>query len=114
MGKLTIDKDDAFVEFVCDQLDEFDIVTYKPMFGGYALYSGVLFFGIVYNGRLYFKTDTTTQLQYEEWEMEPFQSNAAQSLGSYFEVPPDALDNAQMLCTLAQEAAEIVHRASKK
>jgi DNA transformation protein len=114
MGKLTIDKDDSFVEFICDQLDDFDIVTYKPMFGGYGLYSGILFFGIVFNGRLYFKTNETTQSQYEEWEMEPFQPNATQRLKSYFEVPPEALDNSELLCRLAEEAANIVHHSSKE
>jgi len=114
MGKLTIDKDDEFVEYICDQLEEFDIVTYKPMFGGYGLYSGNLFFGIVFNGHLYFKTDDVTRVQYEGWEMEAFQSSASQTLSSYFEVPSDLLDDAKLLCELAQEAADIIHRSTRQ
>ena len=35
------------------------------MFGGYGLYAGEVFFGIVANGRLYFKTDDETRGRFE-------------------------------------------------
>ena len=104
MGKTTTRKDDTFVEFICDQLDNFAIVTYKAMFGGYGLYCGDLFFAIVFDGRLYFKTDEESQKRYEEWDSEPFQPNAKQRLKSYFEVPIEILEEAPRLVEWAEEA----------
>lgn len=104
MGKLTTRKDDSFVEFVCDQLEDFEIVTYKPMFGGYGLYCGALFFGIVFDGRLYFKTDAASRKIYESWESEPFQPNAKQTLKSYYAVPVDILEDAAQLVAWAETA----------
>ena len=104
MGRLTTNKDDTFVEYVCDQLENFEIVTYKPMFGGYGLYCGHVFFAIVFDGRLYCKTNETTRMRYEDWEMGPFQPNAKQKLRAYYEVPPDLIDNAEILVELAEEA----------
>jgi len=104
---ITSRKDDSFVEYVCDQLAGFDAITYKPMFGGYGLYDGVLFFGIVYDGRLYLKTDETTRHRYVAWDMGPFQPNARQTLKSYYEVPADAIDDAALLSELAEESANV-------
>jgi DNA transformation protein and related proteins len=105
--RLTTAKDDNFVEFICDQLDAWEAVTYKPMFGGYGLYCGVIFFGIVYDGRLYFKTNDASRTKYEAWESAPFQPNAKQTLKSYYEVPVDILENREELSALAEEAVQV-------
>ncbi|PCJ66625.1 MAG: hypothetical protein COA73_01065 [Candidatus Hydrogenedentota bacterium] len=111
MPKLTTRKDDSFVEYVCDQLDAFEIITYKAMFGGYGLYCGDVFFGIVFDGKLYFKTDEHTCERYLDWEMEPFQPNAKQTLKSYYQVPVDFVDDTETLCPLAEEAVTVAHAA---
>lgn len=100
-------KDDTFVEFVCDQLDGLDGILYKSMFGGYGLYCGSVFFGIVFDGRLYFKTNDATRARYEDWESEPFQPNAKQTLRSYYEVPADFLEDIDQLLQLAEEAIDV-------
>jgi len=100
-------KDDSFVEFVCDQLHELDAILYKAMFGGYGLYEGSVFFGIVFDGRLYFKTDEATRVRYIDWESGPFQPNAKQTLSSYYEVPADCVEDAAQLTELAREAIDV-------
>lgn len=112
MGRLTTSKDDSFVEFVCDQLEDFAIVTYKAMFGGYGLYCGDAFFGIVYNGRLYFKTDDSTRPKYESWDSEAFQPSAQQKLRNYFEVPVDIIESADELVAWAEESYSVATRAA--
>ncbi len=104
-------RDDSFVEYVCDQLGDIDAILYKSMFGGYGLYSGSLFFGIVYDGRLYFKTDEATRARYLEWESAPFQPNAKQTLNSYYEVPGESIENAGELLELAKEAANVAFQS---
>ncbi len=105
---ITTRKDDDFVEFVCDQLTGFDGIQYKPMFGGYGLYEGTIFFGIVYDGRLYFKTDDATRPRYEEeFGTGPFQPNAKQTLKNYFEVPAEIIENQTTLNELANAAVRV-------
>jgi len=49
-------KEDSFREFILDQLHDLESVEARPMFGGFGLYRDEVFFGIIFKGRLYFKT----------------------------------------------------------
>src|SRR5208282_1008063 len=49
--------DESFKEFVLDQLSALPDARAKAMFGAHGLYSGGRFFGILDEGRLFFKTD---------------------------------------------------------
>ena len=102
-------KSDSFRDFVSEQLGE--EVRVRPMFGGYGLYEGIVFFGIVFDGRLYFKTDDTTRAQYEEWGSEPFQPNSKQTLKNYFEVPVEIIEDAPRLNELAIAAVRIASKS---
>ncbi len=74
------------------------------MFGGWGLYCGELFFGIVSGGRLYFKTNTATRGRYEALGMRPFRPNPRQTLQCYYEVPADVFDDATELERWARDA----------
>lgn len=98
-------KHDGFKDFVLDQLSDLHGVTCRAMFGGYGLYCGKVFFGIVHKGRLYFKTNATTAPRYRERGMKPFRPRANQTLTTYYEVPVDVLENAGELTIWAQQAS---------
>ena len=100
-------KHDGFRDFVLDQLSELPGLTHRAMFGGYGLYCGRVFFGIVHKGRLYFKTNATTAPRYREREMKPFRPNATQTLNTYNEVPVDVLEDAGELTIWAQQASTL-------
>ena len=100
-------KQDGFKNFVLDQLTELHGLTCRAMFGGYGLYCGSVFFGIVHKGRLYFKTNATTAARYREHKMKPFKPNAKQTLKSYYEVPVDILEDAGELTIWAQQASTL-------
>src|SRR5205823_13193435 len=55
-----------FLEHCLDQLQAVGPVLPRAMFGGYGLYHGGTFFGIVYRERLYFKTDAASRARYCE------------------------------------------------
>jgi len=97
-------KDDSFKEFILDQLRRLDRVEARPMFGGHGLYQGEVFFGIIFKGRLYFKTDSTTVSSYIKMGMKPFRPNAKQILRSYYEVPVEILEDHDRLAVWAQKA----------
>jgi len=75
------------------------------MFGGYGLYRGEAFFGIIHKGRLYFKTDETSRTAYRERGMKPFRPNARQMLKTYYEVPIDVMEDAEQLAAWAAQAS---------
>lgn len=98
-------KSDSYRDFVLDQLRSLEGVSCRSMFGGYGLYLGVDFFGILHEGRLYFKTDETTRGNYRERGMAPFAPSEKQVLKSYYEVPEEIVEDEEELASWAREAA---------
>ena len=99
-------KSDGFKDFVLDQLADLRGLTCRAMFGGYGLYRRTTFFGIIHKGRLYFKVTPATIADYTQQGMKPFKPNAKQTLKSFYELPPDILDDAERLTTWAEQAAK--------
>jgi len=100
-------KEDTYRDFVLDQLRSLKDVTCRSMFGGYGLYRGDDFFGILYDGRLYFKTDETTREKYRTQGMGPFAPSEKQVLKSYYEVPEEIVEDDEELVSWAKEAAAL-------
>jgi DNA transformation protein and related proteins len=96
--------DNSFKDFALDQLRSLDHITSRPMFGGWGLYCGDVFFGIIHDDRLYFKTDDATRPAYLEHGMEPFKPNDKQTLKTYYEVPVGVLENHDELAAWARRA----------
>ena len=103
-------KVDSFRDFVLDQLNDLDDVTCRAMFGGHGLYLGKSFFGIVYEGRLYFKTDEVSRIEYSRRGMKPFHPSERQTM-KYHEVPPDVIENRDEVLVWAQQAIQIARHA---
>jgi DNA transformation protein and related proteins len=97
-------KDEAFKDFVLDQLQEIADVGADRMFGGYGLYQSETFFGIIHKGCLYFKIDESTIGAYRRRKMKPFRPNPKQTLKTYYQVPAEILDDAERLGEWAVQA----------
>jgi DNA transformation protein len=107
--------DDSFKEFVLDQLSALPELRAKAMFGAHGLYSGGRFFGILDEGRLYFKTDAQSQSDYTARGMGPFtyeMKGRVMTMG-YHEVPPEVLENREELVAWAHRAIQIAARPKK-
>jgi DNA transformation protein len=107
--------DDSFKEFVLDQLSALPEVRARAMFGAHGLYSGESFFGILDEGRLFFKTDARSQADYTARGMGPFtyESKGKMMTMSYHEVPPDVLEQPQELAEWARKAIGIAANSKK-
>ncbi len=99
-------KDDSFKDFIIDQLCGLEGVTDRAMFGGHGLYRGGTFFGIIFKGRLYFKTNDSTRPGYVERGMKAFRPNPKQTLKNYFEVPVEIIDEPERLAAWAKNAIQ--------
>jgi DNA transformation protein len=107
--------DDSFKEFVLDQLGALPDVRARAMFGAHGLYQGEHFFAILDEGRLFFKTDAQSQADYMARGMGPFTyvSKGKVMTISYYEVPPDVLEQPQELVEWSRTAIGIAARSKK-
>ncbi len=96
---------DFFRDYVLEQLAVLGGLRCRAMFGGSGLYSGEQFFGIVYGGRLYFKTHPDTLQDYLNHHCAVFVPSEKQVLKNYREVPADILEDAEQLAAWARKAA---------
>lgn len=97
-------RDDTFKDFIVDQLTALRGMTSRRMFGGHGLYCDGMFFGIIYQGRLYLKITPDIVSSYLAQGMAPFRPNAKQTLKTYYEVPADVVEDAERLTTWAVQA----------
>lgn len=100
-------KADSLKDFALDQLCGLDGLECRAMFGGHGLFAGEKIFGILFQGRLYFKTNASTRAAYTERGMKPFRPSAKQQLNSYYEVPADVMEDAAQLESWAHEAIAV-------
>ena len=113
---LAVVADESFKEFVLDQLGALPDLRAKAMFGGHGLYQGEHFFGILFEGRLYFKTDGKSQPDYTMRGMVPFtyEQRGRKMTMQYHEVPPEVLEDRVELVAWANRAIQAAVTKSVK
>ncbi|QDV35702.1 TfoX/Sxy family protein [Tautonia plasticadhaerens] len=92
------------VDELLERLSPLGAVTSRRFFGGHGIYWDGLIFGILHDERLYLKVDEQSQPDYVARGMGPFRPDERQTLKSYYEVPPDVLDDPEALLSWAEEA----------
>ena len=108
--------DDSFKEFVLDQLRALPELRARAMFGAHGIYAADNFFGILDEGRLFFKTDAASQADYTARGMGPFtyEMKGKVMTMAYHEVPPDILEQPHELVLWAHKAIAIAASKAKK
>ncbi len=79
-------------------------ITSRPMFGGHGIYCNGVRFGLLYRGRLYFKVSGGSKEDDLARGMSPFRPNERQTSKSYYEVPPEVLDDQEAFRSWSKEA----------
>jgi DNA transformation protein and related proteins len=102
----------SFRTFVLEQLSRLDPgVHARGMFGGVAIYSGDLFFALIDEDILYFKVDDVTRPDFITRGMGPFRPNGPTGeTMQYYEVPPDVLEDAEVLRSWVERAVDVARR----
>ena len=104
-----------FVEYVMkDLLSGVRGVTSRAMFGGHGIYKDGTIFGIVVDDELYFKVDETNRKKYEAAGSKPFTYDTKKRkkiVMSYWEVPPDILEDREEIARWAEESCRISRRS---
>jgi DNA transformation protein len=104
----------SFRAFALDQLSSIDDLIAKPMFGGFGLYSGSTFFGILAADVLYLKVDESNRADYENVNAPAFSPFADGRMSmSYYAVPVNILESSHTLARWAERSITAT-RSSKK
>ncbi len=104
-----------FVEFLHEQFAEFGEVTSKRMFGGHGIFYHGLMIGLVADDVLYLKSDKESEARYVSAGSQPFMYDKAGKLVkmSYYEAPPETLDDPDAMKEWAQTAYDSACRTKK-
>ena len=109
-------KPPEFVELVVEQLRPFGAVTVRSMFGGWGIYRDGVFFALVADDTLYFKSDDENRAQFERASPGPFtfEKKGETVVTHYFAVPEDAFEDPQVMARWARLGYAAALRAAKK
>ena len=106
-----------YLEYVLEQLAALGALRWRRMFGGIGLYSADLFFGLIDDDTLFFKTNDSNAAQYQSRNMPRFMPPTDRPLGAfgYHQVPADIIEDAEMLTDWARQsvAVALASRAAK-
>lgn len=97
-----------YLAYVLEQLATLPALRSNRMFGAVGLYSDGLFFGLIDDDTLYFKTGEANIGDYLSRNMPkfmPFPEKTRQVLG-YHQVPADVIEDAEVLVTWARKSKD--------
>ncbi len=109
-------RNSAFVEFVLDMLAPLGGASARRMFGGYGFFSDGVMFGLVAGDTLYFKVGDGNRADFEKAAAPPFvyRRSGREIALSYREVPPDVMDDPELLSAWARRALDAARQAKGK
>ena len=106
---------DDYAHYVLDQLHLLGRVSARRMFGGMGLYHGDWFFALIANNVLYFKADDYNRPAYQRAGMQAFKPYAVRATRmSYFEVPPEVVEDPETLSLWAKESLRAAREAKRR
>src|SRR5687767_14930613 len=101
-------------DYVLEQLGRVVPTTHRAMFGGVGLYSDGLFYGLMDDDLLYFKTDARSREAYESLGMGPFRPFPDAAPMGYHQLPGDLLESPDLLRPWVMTALDVARAARKK
>ncbi len=97
-----------YLEHILDLFSGWDGVSVRKMFGGAGLYRDGKMFGLVANDITYLKVDDTNRDKFASAESSPFKPYPDRpTVMSYFEIPPEVLEDREELIRWAEESLAI-------
>jgi DNA transformation protein len=102
-----------YLAYILEQLEGIDALRSRRMFGGVGLYSGELFFGLVDDDTLFFKTDSTNSAAYTARKMPRFMPfpERPEAVMAYYQVPADIIEDMESLLEWARQSVAVALRS---
>ena len=101
---------DDFLNYVVDQLSGWGAVSVRRMFGGAGLYREGKMFGLIADDVAYLKVADSNRADYVKAGSSPFMpypKKGKTAVMSYYEIPPEILEDRVELAQWAQRSFEI-------
>jgi DNA transformation protein len=106
-----------YLVYILEQLEALGNLHSRRMFGAVGLYSGELFFGLIDDDTLFFKSDSTNSAEYIARKMPRFMPfpDRPEAVMAYYQVPADVIEDAESLIAWARKAVAVAlsSRAAK-
>ncbi len=106
-----------YLDYLLDLLGPLGPVRAKRMFGSAGLFLDGTMFGLIVDDVLYLKADGQTRGAFEAQGLGPFtyekKSRKEPVQLSYFEAPPDVIEDSDGLCAWGRDAWEAAKRAAR-
>jgi DNA transformation protein len=99
----------TYLEYVLEQLAALPALRSNRMFGGIGLYSDGVFFGLIDDDTLFFKTNDSNIAPYRERNMPrfmPFPDRPEAAMG-YYQVPADIIEDSESLTAWARKSVAV-------
>jgi DNA transformation protein and related proteins len=102
-----------YLAYLLEQLGNLPDLRSRRMFSGVGLYSSDLFFGLVHDDTLFFKTDGSNSADYIARAMPKFMPfpDRPKAVMSYYQVPADVIEDAEMLVAWARKSVAVALNA---
>ena len=103
-----------YLAYVLEQLGGVKDLRSRRMFSGVGLYSGELFFALIHDDTLYFKSDGTNSAEYIARNMPRFMPfpDRPKAVMAYYQVPADIIEEAESLVAWARKSVAVALRSS--
>lgn len=104
-----------YVNWIVDQLSEFDDIQTKRLFGGRAVLKDNLNFGLIFNDELYLKADEQNiyRFQSEDSEQFTYEKGSKTIYVSFWTVPESIVEDKEEFAEWARDAYDAALRAKK-
>jgi len=98
-----------YLAWILEQLADVEQLVSRRMFGGIGLYSRELFFGLIDDDTLFFKTDASNAAEYQSRNMPRFMPPANRPPGpmGYHQVPAEIIEDPESLVAWARKAITV-------
>ena len=98
-----------YLAYLLEQLDALGNLRSRRMFSGVGLYSRDLFFGLVHDDTLFFKTNDTNSADYIARNMPRFMPfpDRPKAVMAYYQVPADVIEDAEALVAWARKSVAV-------
>jgi DNA transformation protein len=98
-----------YLAYILEQLGGLKSLRSRRMFSGVGLYSGELFFALIHDDTLFFKSDSSNAADYVARKMprfKPFPDRPA-AVMPYYQVPADIIEDAESLLAWACKSVAV-------
>ncbi|MBN8828053.1 MAG: TfoX/Sxy family protein [Sphingobacteriia bacterium] len=105
-----------YVNYIIELLSPFGSITARAMFGGHSIYKNSVIIGLIIDDELYFKTNLTTEKNYEKYDSEPFTYDGKDKKVKmpYWKVPIEIMEDQDLLQIWLDKAYEVSINSKKK